>query len=154
MLSKEERSQLNHEFWGEFKKLMRGHSSSLNTKVNWLHYPTHLKHTYLKLIFDNSEASLCFDVQFRDDEIRALFWDQLLELKTLLEKSMQFKTQWLEHYETKEGLIISRLKWETNEFLITNKKDWKKAQHFFKSRLLEFDLFYQEYKDVLINLIK
>jgi len=51
-------------------------------------------------------------------------------------------------------LIISRLKWETNEFLITNKKDWKKAQHFFKSRLLEFDVFYQEYKDVLINLIK
>ena len=46
------------------------------------------------------------------------------------------------------------LEWETNEFLITNKKDWKKAQHFFKSRLLEFDIFYQEYKDVLINLIK
>lgn len=154
MLSKEEKNSLNHEFWGEFKSMMRGHVSSANSKINWLNYPTHLKHTYLRLIFDSHEASICFDIQFRDEEIRLLFWDQLLELKALINNSMGIETKWIERLETKEGLIISRLKWEASDLILTNKKDWKKAQLFFKKRLLEFDVFYQEYKDILINLIK
>ena len=154
MLSKLEKSTLNHAFWGEFKSMMRGNASSINTKINWLNYPTHLKHTYLRLIFDSNEASICFDIQFRDEEIRSLFWEQLLELRSLIDNAMGTETKWIEHLETNEGLLISRLKWESPDLFLTNKKDWKKAQLFFKKRLLEFDLFYQEYKDVLINLIK
>jgi len=43
---------------------------------------------------------------------------------------------------------------KTYTYNISNKKDWKKAQKFFKESLIEFDAFYQEYQDILINLIK
>ena len=154
MLSKEERSALNHLFWSDFRKTMRNTPSSSKKRVNWLNYPTNLKHTYLRLIFNSNEASLCYDVQFRDQDIRTLFWEQLLELKTLVESSMKYPTIWLEDYENKEGLCMSRVKWETKEYSLYNKEDWKGAQLYFKERLVEFDLFYQEYKDVLIHLIK
>ena len=154
MLSKEEKKSLNHMFWGEFKTLMKNSHSPNNSRINWLNYPTHLKHTYLRLVFDNKEASVCFDVQYRDDEIRSIFWEQLLELRTLIDTSMGASTEWIENHETKEGLTISRLKWGDSNLSLMNKKDWYKAQNFFKDRLLEFDFFYQEYKDILINLIK
>lgn len=154
MLSKEEKSKLNHQFWGEFKSLMKGKTSAANTRVNWLSYPTHLKNTYLRLVFNNKEASICYDIQFRDEEIRSLFWEQLLELRNLIDSSLRSPTQWIQDIETPEGLTISRLKWHAPGLVISNKKDWKKAQTFFKERLIEFDAFYQEYQDILINLIK
>lgn len=154
MLSKEEKSKLNHQFWGEFKSLMKGKTSASNTRINWLSYPTHLKHTYLRLVFNNKEASICYDIQFRDEEIRLIFWEQLLELKNLIDNTLGSPTQWIQNIETPEGLTISRLKWHTPNLFISNKKDWKKAQKFFKDRIVEFDTFYQEYQDILINLIK
>ena len=154
MFSKEEKSALNHSFWDEFKNSMKKSSSQVQKRVNWLQYPTHLKHTYLRLVFDQKEAAVCYDIQFKDEEIRALFWDQLMELKTLIEKNMGVSTIWIQSFETHNGSTISRLKWQDSSLCIHQKKDWKKAQRFFKERLLEFDVFYQEYKEILINLIK
>ena len=154
MFSKEEKSNFNHLFWGEFKSHMKQTTSSLNTHLNWLNYPTHLKHTYLRLGFDKDEASMCFDIQFKDEEIRSIFWDQLLELRKLIDTSMSTPTLWIKTHETEERTTISRLKWQDSNLSLYNKKDWKKAQLFFKERLIEFDIFYQEYKDILIHLIK
>jgi hypothetical protein len=154
MLSKEEKSALNHLFWSDFRKVMRSTTSSSNKRINWLNYPTNLKHTFVRLVFNPRETSLCYDVQFRDNDIRTLFWEQLQELKTIIESSMGSPTVWVKDYETSEGLSISRLKWETTEYSLHNEKDWKPAHLFLKERLLEFDIFYQEYKDILIHLIK
>lgn len=154
MFSKEEKSALNHSFWKEFKDGMKKSSSQVQRRVNWLHYPTHLKYTYLRLVFDQHEAAVCYDIQFKDEEIRFLFWDQLIELKTLINQSMGVSTIWIQNLEIHNGLMISRLKWQDPSLCIHCKKDWKKAQLFFKERLLEFDVFYQEYKEILINLIK
>ena len=154
MFSKEEKSALNQSFWTEFKNSMKKSSTQLQRRVNWLQYPTHLKHTYLRLVFDQEEAAVCYDIQFKDEEIRALFWDQLIELKTLLNQSMGHPTIWIQNFETNDGSAISRIKWQDCSLCIHQKKDWKKAHLFFKERLLEFDVFYQEYKEILINLIK
>ena len=154
MFSKEEKSALNQSFWTEFKNSMKKSSTQLQRRVNWLQYPTHLKHTYLRLVFDQEEAAVCYDIQFKDEEIRALFWDQLIELKTLLNQSMGHPTIWIQKFETNDGSTICRIKWQDCSLCIHQKKDWKKAHLFFKERLLEFDVFYQEYKEILINLIK
>lgn len=154
MFSKEEKSALNHSFWDEFKNSMKKSSTQVQRRVNWLQYPTYLKHTYLRLIFDQDQAAVCYDIQFKDKEIRSLFWEQLSELKILLEQSMGSPTIWIQNLETKEGLTISRVKWQDSDLCLYKKKDWKKAQFFIKNRLLEFDKFYQEYKEILINLIK
>ncbi len=154
MFSKEEKSALNHSFWNEFKKSMKKSSTKVQKRINWINYPTHLKHTYLRLVFDEKEAALCYDIQFKDEEIRTLFWDQLKELKTIIDNSMGVPTSWIQNLETSEGLIISRLKWKNPNLSIHHRNDWKKAQLFFKNRLFEFHEFYEEYKEILINLIK
>tara|TARA_B100000674_G_scaffold451354_1_gene422044 strand:- start:176 stop:640 length:465 start_codon:yes stop_codon:yes gene_type:complete len=154
MFSKEEKSALNHSFWNEFKNSMKKSSSQLQRRVNWVQYPTHLRHTYLRLIFDQEKAAVCYDIQFKDEEIRVLFWEQLIELRTLIENNMGVSTIWIQNFETNEGVVISRLKWQDCSLNLHQKRDWKKACIFFKERLLEFDAFYQEYKEILINLIK
>lgn len=154
MFSKEEKHAMNVEFWNGFKHYMKNQKSSALPRVNWLSYPTNLKHTYVRLHCDGGSSALYYDIQFKDKEIRALFWEQLLELKSLFNRQESHDSDWYEHFETKDGIHISRIEWSNDEWSLYRQKDWRKIYRFFKDRLLEFDLFYQEYKEILINLIK
>ena len=154
MFSREEKHEMNVEFWNGFKQYMKNQKSSVLPRVNWLSYPTNLKHTYVRLYCDGESSALFYDIQFKDKEIRSIFWEQLLELKSLFNKQENHTSNWYEHFETKEGLFISRIEWACDEWSLYRQKDWRKIYRFFKDRLIEFDLFYQEYKEILINLIK
>ena len=154
MFSKEEKHAMNVEFWNGFKQYMNNQKSSALPRVNWLSYPTNLKHTYVRLHCDGGSSALYYDIQFKDKEIRALFWEQLLELKSLFNRQESHDSNWYEHFETKDGIHISRIEWSNDEWSLYCQKDWRKIYRFFKDRLIEFDLFYQEYKEILINLIK
>jgi len=153
MLPKEERKQRNELFWASFKEVMRKKVSSSGRRVNWATYPTEVKDTYLRLICDGKTTAVCFDIQFRDAAIKAIFWEQLGELKKVLEESMTYPTKWEEFLETKEGLIIGRISWELEGVNFYNDTDWPQIHSFFRDRLIEFDAFYQEFKDILIHLV-
>ena len=66
---------------------------------------------------------------------------------------MNVETNWVEHLDS-NGMVIRRIYWESRDWSLYKVKDWKKMYRFMQERLLEFDLFYQEYKEILINLIK
>ena len=154
MFSKEEKREMNIEFWNGFKQYMKNHKSSSLPRVNWLAYPTNLKHTYLRLYCDDQSSAVFYDIQFKDKEIRALFWDQLLEMKALFNKQESYGSVWHRDFEANDGLYISRIEWVSTEWSLYRRKDWRKIYRFLKERLIEFDVFYQEYKEILINLIK
>lgn len=153
MLPKEERKQRNELFWATFKEVMRGKVSSSGRRVNWATYPTEVKDTYLRLICDGKTTAVCYDIQFRDAGIKAIFWEQLGELKKVLEDSMTIPTKWDEQFETKEGLLIGRISWELEGVNFFKDEDWPQIHSFFSERLIEFDAFYQEFKDILIQLV-
>lgn len=153
MLPKEERKIRNEQFWAAFKEAMRGKVSSSGRRVNWATYPTEVKDTYLRLICDGNLTAVCYDIQFKDQGIKAIFWEQLGELKAVMEASMNYPTNWNEHFETKEGIIIGRISWELEGVSFYKNEDWPQIHAFFRERLIEFDAFYQEFKDILIHLV-
>jgi hypothetical protein len=153
MLSKEARKERNEKFWSGFKEYMRGTLSTTGKRVNWLNYKTEVQDTYLRLICDGKTTAVCYDIQFKDAGIKAIFWEQLGELKKVLEASMEQTTTWNEEFTTKEGLVIGRIYWELENANFYNDDDWEKIYSFFKKRLIEFDAFYQEFKDILIALV-
>jgi hypothetical protein len=67
---------------------------------------------------------------------------------------MQQETSWEENFTTKEGLSISRISWTIENLNFYNDEDWDKIYAFYKVRLVEFDEFYQEFKDILIALVE
>ena len=152
MLKKEEKKEMNERFWKAFKKSMRKAKSTSSKKVNWVNYPTEIKNIYLRLKCEKT-VSVNFDIQHKDDDIRDLIWDQLIELKAVLENSMKHPTKWTKNQYTKEGLCICSISWENDMLSLYKEEDWKEIHHFFKTRLVEFDEFYQEYKDILIHLV-
>ncbi|MES2799609.1 MAG: DUF4268 domain-containing protein [Bacteroidota bacterium] len=152
MLSKEERKQRNILFWDLFKKETRGIPSSNGRKMNWVNYPTDVKTIFLRMELEHDAVRLCFDIQAKDDGIRAILYEQMTELKKVLENCMTWETRWLEHYPTKDGRVISRILWENTELNFYNNDDFPQIINFLKDRIVEFDNFYQEFKDILVAL--
>jgi hypothetical protein len=153
MLSKEKRKELNIEFWDSFNKEMRKIRSSNGKKMNWINYPTDVKNCYLRVVTESNTVSLCFDIQFKDTGIQSIVWEQLTELKKVLESEMNHPTVWTPEFFTKEGLIIGRISWELLGTNFYDRDNWNLIIDFLKQRLIEFDRFYQEFKEILITLV-
>ncbi len=151
MLSKEEKKANNQSFWDGFNKEMRQIKNRRN--VNWLKYPTQIKHVYLRLDCSKLGAALNFDIQFKDPDIREIFWEQLLELRKVMEKETGTSGTWTRNIQAQEGFVFDRIQWIDPDLDYHDLESWSKIYAFLKERLLAFDAFYQEFKDVLILLV-
>lgn len=151
MLSKEERKEWNKKFWDEFRKEMRSLKSSNGRSINWINYPTDVRDVYVRLEADNKGAKLCFDIQPKDDGIRSLLWEQMTELMKVMENETG-KAIWNEFDHIIMDRTCSRICWQAENLNFFNEKDWYEIKSFLKEKLIRFDAFYQEYKEILIHL--
>lgn len=155
MLSKEELKEKKLEFWNTFRLRMSKVRSINGRKMNWLNYPTDIKNIYVRLDVTKQYASLSFDIQHKDEGIRALIWEQMYELKKVLIDSMEGdEGEWIEHCFTENVPDFCRIQWKLENVSFYNDKDREKIYAFFQEKLIHFDTFYQQFKDILILLIK
>ena len=152
MLSKEELKIKNTLFWNGFKKFMQKYKSSNGKRMNWVSYPSDVKNIYIRLYTDSKVARLSFEIQPKDSSVREIIWEQMTELKKVMESSMNYDTIWDEKTYSNDGKLYSRIYWELQEVNYFNEVDHEKIYVFLRDRLLEFDEFYQEVKEILISL--
>ncbi len=152
MFSKEEARQINHDFWNGFQEYMSKNRSSNGRKINWVNYPSDVKTVFIRLEVDSKGAKICFDIQHKDDEIRAILWEQMTELKLVMEDITVEKPIWLENYHYLNNHYISRIYWENKSLNYYKSEHKLEIYKFLAERLIKFDLFYQEYKEILIGL--
>lgn len=154
MLSKEEQKQKNKDFWEGFKEFMRKTPSANGKRMNWLSYKTEVKDVYLRLEANNRGCGLHFDIQPKDDAIRAILWEQMGELKKVLSDEMPTSGDWHERFFDMNNHEISRISWTNDSYNYFLEKDENEIYAYLKSHLLGFDRFYQEYKEILISLMQ
>ena len=153
MLSKEAQKDWNIRFWNGFKNEMKAYNSSNGRRINWLTYPTDIKHMYLRMVCEKDGVALHFDSQFSDQGIRDIVWEQLEELMSLINAQINYPSIWTRWFQTKEGLVIDRISWKLNNVNYLKEEEWPIIYDFLKNRIVEFDKFHQEFKDILINLV-
>ncbi|GAB5418882.1 MAG: hypothetical protein Crog4KO_01370 [Crocinitomicaceae bacterium] len=151
MLSKEERKALNTTFWEGFRKEMRNIKSVNGRGINWINYPSDVKDIYIRLQADHKGARLCIDIQPKDDSIRSILWEQLTELRMVMESQVG-KANWNEFDRVFQGRNVSRVSWTLEDTNFYKEEDRVRMKDFLRSKLVQFDAFYQEYKEILILL--
>ena len=151
MFSKEESKRLNLEFWNGFEEYMSKYKSSNGRKINWLKYPSEIKTIFIRLEVNSKSIKLCFDIQNKDDSLREILFEQMTELKVVLEEITEENPEWIEN-EFVNNQYISRIVWENNKYNFYKKNETEFIYNYLKERLVKFDIFYQEYKDILVSL--
>lgn len=152
MFSKEETRQQNYSFWNGFSEYMSKTRSSNGRKINWLKYPTDVKSIFIRLDVDSKGARLSIDIQHKDDDIRAIIWEQMTELKMVLEDITSSSPIWDENFNYLNKQYISRIIWEDKTLNFYKLEHREMIYMYLKNRLIKFDLFYQEYKEILMSL--
>jgi hypothetical protein len=152
MISKEELKERNSEFWTSFQKEMRNVRSSDGKRINWIKYPLGVKDMYLRMETTGKFTSFALELQPKDDDIREIIWEQMTELRVVLESAMGSPGIWSEFDRVFAGRNVSRVYWERTDLNFFNDDDLPEIKAYLKEKLIAFDSFYQEFKDILINL--
>ena len=152
MFSKEEARQLNITFWNGFQEYISNNRSSNGRKISWISYPTGVKTIFIRLEADSKGARVCFDIQHKNDELRALLYEQMTELKAVMEEITISPAIWVENYYYLNEQYISRIYWEDSSLSFYNPDHKFKIYKFLAEKLIRFDVFYQEYKEILLAL--
>ena len=148
MLSKSERQTLNTDFYTALGLMMQGSVSEFGTKVRWTNYRTNVKDIYVRLEADGKGARFFLDIQHKDAGIRALFYEQLTELKTLLTNELAGELIWKESVFKEDGSPISRVEMRLEKGSLYDKTTWPEMLGFLKNALIGFDSFWSQCFDI------
>ncbi len=146
MYSKQEASQLRQEFWTTFGKYMSPVMSAEGTKINWLNYKTGEKNIHFKTEADNKKASVSIQLTHKDEGIRELYYEQFLQLKTLLHETLDEEWEWRQKIPDNNGIDISKIYTDITRVNVFNKEQWPALISFFKPRIIALDEFWSSAK--------
>jgi|SRR6476619_6910785 len=146
MYSRQEASILKQEFWTSFGLYMNPVLSSEGGKINWVNYKTGEKGIRFKMHADNKSAFIGIVLSHKDAGVRELYFEQLLEVRKIMESIIPGNWQWLLHSHDENGHPISIVYEEIGEVNIFRKEDWPKLISFFKPRIVALDEFWNMVK--------
>jgi len=142
--TKAEASQLRQAFWTTFGQYMMPVPSAEGESVNWINYKTGVKHLYFRMQADNRHASIAIELTQPDAGIRELFFEQFLELQTLLHETLGEEWTWEPHATDANGLPLTRIYQELTGVNIFDRESWPALISFFKPRIVALDAFWAD----------
>jgi hypothetical protein len=142
MYSRQQASELRQAFWTAFGKYMQRILSAESEKVNWVNYKTGEKNIYFRMNAGNRSASIAIEITHPDIELQQLYFEQFVQLKTLLHNTLNEEWKWQLHFVDENGKVISRIYKELNNASLFNQNDWPALISFFKPRIIALDEFW------------
>ncbi|MEQ8469607.1 MAG: DUF4268 domain-containing protein [Marinoscillum sp.] len=146
MFSRAEASQIRQQFWTTFGQYMKPVPSSEFLPVNWINYNTGLKDVYFRMDAGRRSAIIAISIDHDDTDIQELFFEQFLELRTLLHSELGEEWEWQLHHTTENGKLISHIYKELPKTSVFNKEQWSDLISFFKPRIIALDAFWENAK--------
>lgn len=152
MYSKEDAQQKINTFWLEAEKYIGGNKSLFLKNTKWTQYKTAIKHIYFRCDCTRHDATIRIDIQHKDTDIRHLFFEQFLELKTVFETTTQINWIWKKNTKNQYENNISSIYVKLENVDIYDKKSWHKIFFFYAKYLVKLDEFWFEFHDVFKQL--
>lgn len=140
-------SKTRSDFWITFGKYMAPVPSYWGTKTNWINYKTGIKDMYLKMDATGKTTRIGIELTHKDEGLRDLFYEQLQEFKLLIAQAMDEEWIWDQNTFNESGKKISRIYIEIHGNIFV-KDEWGEMFGFLKKRLIAFDEFWSDAKDV------
>lgn len=146
MYSKQEAAQLKAAFWTAFGQYMTPVLSAEGEKVSWANYKTGEKNIHFRLHADNKTASVAIELTHADAGIQQLYFEQFVQLKTILEGFTGEAWMWRLHAADDWGKTVSRIHTELHGASVFKREDWPRLISFFKPRMVALDGFWSNVK--------
>lgn len=143
MYTREEESKLKQEFWTAFGRYMRPILSADGMPVNWLNYKTGINGIHFKMDADRDHALIMIQLSSKDSSIRQSQYDQLLQLRPILESTLgEVDWTWKQDETDWFGKTTSSISHILPEVNVLKASDWPEIISFLKPRIMALDEFW------------
>ena len=146
MFSKQSSAILKQQFWTSFGQYMAPVPPADGTKTNWINYKTGVKDIHFKFEAGSHEATIAIVLLHADTSRQTYVFNQFVQLKHILEQSLQEEWQWQLKLPGENNKTISRISKTLSPVNIYRKEDWPLIISFFKPRIIALDLFWNAVK--------
>ncbi|RYY82709.1 MAG: DUF4268 domain-containing protein [Chitinophagaceae bacterium] len=146
MFSRKEASELRQAFWTAFGQYMLPVLPAEGGRVNWVNYKTGEKEIAFRMETGMSAPQVGIVLSHKDAGLRQLYFEQFVQLRSLLETHTGEKWTWQPEYYDEWGAVTSRIYTEQEDLLVLRRTDWPELISFFKPRIIALDAFWSEAK--------
>ncbi len=153
MFSREEKKSLNTAFFNQFVRHMSRHHSKGGGGGRWESYKTGVKGLYFRML-TAPVVGIAIDIQQKDPEIRALLYDQFVELRRLLEAEWGDGVNYEQSHYLESGLEVSRISITLENAYFYDKDQWTEILNWFETNLLGLDAFWDTAGDIVKGLAR
>ena len=150
MFSREEKKQLNTLFFQQFTQHMSSHKI---VGKNWDAYKTGIKGLYFRIL-TQPKVTLAIDLQFKDESIRELVYDQFCELRRLLASEWNEKPLYEKNTVYISGEPLSRISVSLDSAYFYNQEEWPEIMEWLEHKLVGLDSFWDTTGDILKDLVR
>jgi len=140
-------------FFKQFKRHMGSHKCVGGGGKNWVAYRTGVKGIYFRML-TLPKVALAIDIQFKDDEIRELIFDQFSELGRLLAAEWGEEPLFEKNTLYGSGEIISRICVEKEGAYFFDQKQWPDITNWYQEKLVGLDRFWETVGDIVKELAR
>ncbi len=145
MYSQQESSRIRQEFWTVFGQYMSPVLSAEGEKINWINYKTGEKNLRFHMQADTKKAESSIQCTHRDAGIRTLYFDQLIQLKPLLQQALGEEWKWFREINIESRQLSAVIK-SNEDVNVLNRDHWPVLISFFKPRIIALDEFWSSAK--------
>lgn len=146
MYKRQEAARIRQEFWTTFGRYMSPVPSFSDEPVNWVNYKTGEKFIFIRKDQSGKKAYIGLELRHPDEGMRALYFEQLLQLKSIFLASAGEGWIWETDSTDENGKKIARIYKEVEGYSIFNKEHWPELIRFFKENMILLDEFWSQAK--------
>jgi hypothetical protein len=152
MFKKEELKHIRTEFWESFRKRMEKARSASGRRKNWVNYKSNIRDIYFRMDVTGQEAYFAIDIQFQDEGIREIVWEQFMEAAALMRGLIGEEMECLPDTVLNPGLTVHRLKWTKHNVSLFESSDHEKIQTFLEQKIRGLDEFWTDFFELFYGL--
>ena len=140
-------------FFQQFTQHMSSHKIVGGCGKNWDAYKTGIKGLYFRIL-TQPKVTLAIDLQFKDESIRELVYDQFCELRRLLASEWNEEPLYEKNTVYISGEPLSRISVSLDSAYFYNQEEWPEIMEWLEHKLVGLDSFWDTTGDILKDLVR
>lgn len=140
-------------FFQQFTQHMSSHKIVGGGGKNWDAYKTGIKGLYFRIL-TQPKVTLAIDLQFKDESIRELVYDQFCELRRLLASEWNEEPLYEKNTVYISGEPLSRISVSFDQVYFYNQEQWPEIMEWLEHKLVGLDSFWDTTGDILKDLVR
>ena len=140
-------------FFQQFTQHMSSHNIVGGGGKNWDAYKTGIKGLYFRIL-TQPKVTLAIDLQFKDESIRELVYDQFCELRRLLASEWNEKPLYEKNTVYISDEPLSRISVSLDSAYFYNQEEWPEIMEWLEHKLVGLDSFWDTTGDILKDLVR